>query len=390
MEATTEILKPDVSFVQKIMANGGKTLKKCFQCGNCSVVCNISPDNVPFPRKEMIWAQWGLKDKLLGDADIWLCHQCNDCSAHCPRGANPGDVMAAVRNVSFQHFAPFGLGKLLSSPKYLPLLLGLPIILIAIAVMVASKDNFMSMTPIVFSNMMPVPAIDAVFLPAVIFAAIGAFIGIKNILRAFGAAAPGVEKPTGSPVSTAIKVVKGILKHEKMYKCEANAPRTSFHQMLFYGFFILVATTTLVAIMYWINKLGIAEVSTTPLALYHPVKLLGNIGALLAFIGLAKIYYRRKLLNDPKNVGNNSYYDNFFTTVLFWTVVTGILAEIFRLIGIAALAFGVYYIHLVLVFALLAYAPFSKFAHMFYRFVALVFSIMARRDGGGPATTENT
>ncbi len=373
------IIEPDVSFARRIIENGGDTLKKCFQCGNCSAVCNVTPDNAPFPRKEMIWAQWGLKDRLIGNADVWLCHQCNDCSAHCPRGANPGDVMAAIRNISFAHFAPFGLGALFTSKKYLPLLLLLPVVLIGVAVSFGSKQGFMSIKPIVFSNMMPVHVIDLVFLPTVGLAALAALIGVSNIMKSFKTGTPGVTGQVGSMFPAAVKTVLGILKHEKMAQCEANAPRTIAHQMLFYGFFALLATTTLVAIMYWINKLGIGSVSATPLALAHPVKLLGNAGALLAFIGVS-IIYKRRLTGDPKNVGKTGYYDSFFGTVLFWTITTGILAEIFRLIDISPAAFGVYYIHLVLVFTLLVYAPYSKFAHMLYRFMALTYSNAARRS----------
>ena len=80
-------------------------LKNAIQCATCSVVCPISPEYKPFPRKEMIAASWGLKDQLLKDADVWLCHNCGDCSVHCPREAKPADVMSAIRMQAILEYA---------------------------------------------------------------------------------------------------------------------------------------------------------------------------------------------------------------------------------------------------------------------------------------------
>ncbi|MFH0764865.1 MAG: 4Fe-4S dicluster domain-containing protein, partial [Calditrichota bacterium] len=129
--AETMLVKPDRHFIKRVEKAGGGNLHNCYQCATCAAVCKLSPEDKPFPRKEMIYAQWGLKDKLAADPDVWLCHQCNDCSVRCPRGARPGDVMAALRNYSFEHFAfPSFMGKLLASPFGLPILFLIPILIL--------------------------------------------------------------------------------------------------------------------------------------------------------------------------------------------------------------------------------------------------------------------
>ena len=80
------LVEPDLQFMREVVGLGGESLKKCYQCATCSVACHISPDNRPFPRKEMIAASWGLKDRLVGNGDVWLCHNCGDCTTLCPPG----------------------------------------------------------------------------------------------------------------------------------------------------------------------------------------------------------------------------------------------------------------------------------------------------------------
>jgi quinone-modifying oxidoreductase subunit QmoC len=121
------LVEPDVGFINEVAGLGGQDLKKCFQCATCSVACPISPENKPFPRKEMIAASWGLKDRLVSDGDIWLCHHCGDCTTLCPRGANPGDVLGAIRSYAISEYAePKFLAKAVNQPSKLPMLLAFP------------------------------------------------------------------------------------------------------------------------------------------------------------------------------------------------------------------------------------------------------------------------
>jgi quinone-modifying oxidoreductase subunit QmoC len=56
--------------------------------------------------------------------------------------------------------------------------------------------------------------------------------------------------------------------------------------------------------------------------------------------------------------------------ILLGVVVTGIASELLRLWQ-APVMYGIYYVHLVLVFALFLYAPYTKFAHLLYRTLAM-------------------
>ena len=68
--------------------------------------------------------------------------------------------------------------------------------------------------------------------------------------------------------------------------------------------------------------------------------------------------------------------------MLLVTVLLGFLAQVFRVFELRIAAYSTYYVHLVFVFFLLAYAGYTKMAHIFFRTAAMTY---ARWSGRGPA-----
>lgn len=364
-------VKPDLGFIKEITTSGGESLKKCYQCATCSVVCNLAPDDSPFPRKEMIRAQWGMKDKLVSDPDIWLCHQCGDCTAYCPRGAKPGEVIGAIRKLAIKHYAfPGFIGKAVGQIKYLPLLIAVPVILFLI--ILASLGNLgLPEGEIVFSKLVPVPYIDGIFIPTAAFAAVAFLIGTSRFWRDMTANS-GRPNPPASLFSSLISAVTEILSHVRFKKCEVNQSRSTAHLLVFYSFIGLAITTGLA--VFYLYVLG----KPSPYPLISPLKIIGNISAIALIVGIVLVILNR--LNDKEKAGPGTYFDWLFIGVVSVVAVTGILAELTRLAGLAILAYPIYFLHLVSVFFLFFYAPYSKLAHMVYRTMAIVYSKATQRE----------
>ena len=358
------VIEPDLELIRDIKKAGGADLKKCYQCATCSAVCDLSPEHHPFPRKEMLMAQWGQTEKLAQDPDVWLCHQCNDCSVHCPRGAKPGDVLAAIRSRIYQYYSfPRFMGRALATPKALPALFAFPMIVILAMMLYFTGGNFTFMQhEIVFSEFLPHGWIEGLFITGNVIIFAFAFVGLWRFWQGLQSGA----EPGSGPgfVSGLIGTVIAVIVHRDFAKCTTNKPRYLAHMLVLFGFVGAIATAGLALIAMVVFKLD------PPIPLTHPIKWLGNISAAAGIIGLGILIIRRMTNRDQ--VGANGYSDWLFLIMLFLVFLTGWSTQFLRLAETNYLAYGIYYIHLVFVFFLLWYMPYSKFAHMLYRTMALV------------------
>jgi quinone-modifying oxidoreductase subunit QmoC len=362
------VIEPDVSFVKSVLKAGGGDLKKCFQCGTCSVTCALSPDDGTFPRRQMIQAQWGLKEEVLNDPAIWLCHNCGDCTARCPRGAKPGEVFGALRSQAVAHFAwPGFMGKLVSGPAGLPVLVLIPVVLFAIfgALMRNWKHGAEHAAPgPQFADKFPLLPLEFFFFALSGLIILAFAVSVTRFLRGLRTSAS-----PGAILSGLIPAAIEIMTHSRFAKCEAEKNRFWGHLLTFWGFVVLAGIST-------VEGFGVMfGVMQTPLPFWDPDKLLESglkIGAHVAMVALLAglfIILMDRLRNPAKRAAT-TYFDWFFLSLLISVVLTGMLSEGLRLAGMDPAMFVAYFIHLTLIFMLFAYTPYSKFAHIVYRTVA--------------------
>ena len=365
------LIEPDVNFIKDLAGLGGDSLKKCFQCATCSVVCPISPDNKPFPRKEMIAASWGLKDRILKSTDIWLCHNCGDCSTKCPRDAKPGDVLGALRSLAIAEYAiPKSLGKAVNDPKKLPLLILAPVI---IFIVLGLATGLLDFTPsgdeVVHSKFFSTWLVDLIFVPLAVWVAVIFALGIKNFVSDIHENAVSTGKTDKinfdqkDYVLAIIKVIPTRLKHNKFSECGENKERSSGHLMVLYSFIgLFIVTNIFFVTLYGLQIHG-------PYSQINPVKWLANISG-VALVAGGYLLIKSRL--DKKDQ-SSSYKDWYLIGLVLGLGVSGMLTEITRLAGWAVSSYAIYFIHLIFVFNLFAFLPFSKLAHLVYRTLAMAY-----------------
>jgi quinone-modifying oxidoreductase, subunit QmoC len=358
-------MRLDPTLHRKVGRFGNVDVDACYNCGNCTATCNLSDEDHSFPRRMMHYLQIGNREKLVGSLDPWLCHNCGDCSVQCPREANPSEIVGAVRAEAVKSFAfPSFMGRMVASPKWLPVLFLIPL---AIFVFFAlGLRGIAKVVPVPeFSNVFPELPLEIFFFTLSALVILSFAVGVAKFIRSAG---NSVKK--SNLFKGLVPAVKEILQNKRFTKCEEERYRFWGHLLTLSGFLTLFIVSSLEGIGTWFH------VVTLPLPFWNSheifasiLKISANVGGLVLLAGLVILLVNR--FRDPEKRANSSYFDWLLPWLLVAIVLTGFLSQGTRLAGLGHIMFGVYFVHLTLIFMLFAYMPFSKFAHVVYRTVAM-------------------
>jgi quinone-modifying oxidoreductase subunit QmoC len=375
----------------RVLESGGEDLRKCMQCATCSSVCQILDGRSPGPRREMLWAQWGLGDRLMSDPNLWLCHQCGECTRRCPRGARPADVMAALRRECIVHHAsPRAFGRWANRPTSVVLIL-----LAALTTLLAASVLWQALGATAlelaltgkravfpFWPRLPHWLLGSFFGALVVFDAVVLGRGATRFWRSMVAADGSADdRPVGPSVRVALA---RILDHDDFASCAAGQARRTHHLLVVFGIVALELTSLWAVTARW-NPLLAGVVY--PFGFWQPWKLLANLGGLALLFGSSLMLWER--WRRPETAGATRSADAVLLGFLASIALSGFACEVLHWLRIEPFRYALYALHLAAVAALLLLLPYSKLAHLVYRTVAMTYAEHTGRRGAGRQHSED-
>lgn len=357
-----DVIEPDLEFLSQLEAFGAKSFRKCYQCATCSGTCSISPPENPFPRKEMLWVKWGLKDRLVKDLDIWTCYFCGECSANCPRDADPGETMMALRRYLTSWYDWTGISRLLYTSRLREISAVVATGLLVVAL-------FWLSGAFTQERMVADHVSVATFIPVMwvhysdwIMAAILSFFLITNTARMWRTVMDGEKVPLSAYAASIKTFLVHAATQKKWRECADRDTRAHWRRHV-----ILVPAygAMFVLVMFFLKWLQVDGSG------FSPVSWIGySAAAILLYVSADAIVGRLRRKDEMHKYSHDS--DWMFLVLLFLTALTGLLMNAFRLMDWALATYLTYVVHLAIAVPLLVLeVPFMKWAHLVYRPLAL-------------------
>jgi ferredoxin len=370
----------NTALAAELQKYGAKDFSLCFNCGNCTAVCNLTQRDVNFPRKYVRSGILGQTEEILSSRELWLCYACGECGESCPRQAAPDEYMSALRRYAIASYEPTGLTRLLFKNNVFSIFITLLLaFILGFYLLTGTSDVVISRWifryipfEVIHDTGMIIFMITGL---SIIIGTIRMILGLrknmtkpkekKNFLKSL----PVVFKRIGDELAT-MKRYRECDADDEFWNSKSSIQRPWFvHWSIMWGFLGLLLATTLDFIF--------KDPATT---IWLPSRILGTIAGLFLMYGasLALLYRIKKV---TKSYLKTKLADWMFIIFLWLAGFTGFWLEI-------SVSFSadypvnhiVFLIHTVISMELVLLFAFSKFAHAIYRPVALFFHYLSEEN----------
>jgi len=376
----------DPSFVNEIAMYGGDTVNKCFNCGNCTAVCALSEGETVFPRKSIRYMQLGMRDKLQASHEPWMCYYCGGCSDTCPREAEPGEVMMAMRRwlTAKYDWTTLSRRMYLSDAWEIGMLVVVALIVLALFTLpgnfgfrllnaTAAGNPDIALTV----NLEHFAPKDMVHIGDLILAGLLGFFLLSNAARMWYFIMRGEQVSLGTYIAQFKELVVHGLTQKRWSKCDNDTVKHWVrHIFLVTGY----ATIFLLVVVF----LPTFQVEDNTI---HWTSYLGYYStAILLGVTLWMMIDRAAKKDQIHKFSHLS--DWLFLWLLFLTALSGIVMHLFRIMDMGMATYWSYMIHLMIAVPMLAVeVPFGKWSHLLYRPLAAYLSAVKARSSRREALT---
>ena len=350
-----------------LLEEADRQLTICNACRYCEGYCAV------FPAIEI--------RQEFGKGDVFylanLCHDCRACYYACMYSPphefaiNIPRLMADVRLTSYEQLSwPVLLARAYSKRWVGVSLAGFAALLVIFLSMLLVHPDRMYARHVAPGSFYEVIPYIVMVIPALalFFYAIGVWLAgcvrfwpeARNVLRGPGAL-NALVGAVGESLS--LQYLKGGGSGCTYPEEKPSSGRRLYHSFVFWGFLSDLLSTTLAFIYQdFMHQLPPFPMTSAPVVF-------GSVGGVAIMVGVAGLI-GLKTKSDPAPAGPGvSSLDYIFLSTLGLTALTGMLTLVFR--ATPAMGFMLT-IHLALVAGLFVTAPYGKFVHVPYRFLALL------------------
>ncbi|WP_375175113.1 tricarballylate utilization 4Fe-4S protein TcuB [Pseudooceanicola sp.] len=335
-----------------------RQIEICNACRYCEGFCAVFPAIT--------------RDKVFADGDITqlanLCHNCRGCYYACQYTAphefdlNLPAALAEARVDSWERLAwPGGLARIFQKHGMAMaalLVLATAVMFWAIAALPGGGAGFYAW--------LSHGAMVAIFLPAFLLPLVAIGVGLRRYWREVGGAPVTLTQLRGAVLSAGrMKNLSGGQGQGCNFETEErfSDARRHVHQAVMYGFLLCFGATASGTVMHYLFAMP------APYGLLSLPKLLGVPGGLLMVAGTAGMIALKRRADPALGAQGRSSGESAFIWLLGFVALTGLVLYALR---DTALTGALLALHLGGVLTLFLLTPYSKMAHGFYRFAALI------------------